>query len=109
MLSTPGTVYPNAQMRARYAESLGVKSLFYPEERLQRLGEQHGFDVLALAPAMQRAADEEHVFLHGFSNTKPGFGHWNEAGHALAAQLIAARLCARPCPSTRTDSGTTGN
>jgi len=96
VLSTPGTVYPNAQMRARYAESLGVKSLFYPEERLQRLGQQHGFDVLALAPAMQRAADEEHVFLHGFSNTKPGFGHWNEAGHALAAELIAARLCARP-------------
>src|SRR6185436_4769977 len=96
VLSTPGTVYPNAQMRARYANTLGVRSLFYPEERLQRLGHQHGFDVLALAPAMQRAADEEHVFLHGFSNPKPGFGHWNEAGHALAAELLAARLSARP-------------
>ena len=96
VLSTPGTVYPNPQMRARYADSLGVKSLFYPEERLQRLGGEHGFDVLALAPAMQRAADERHVFLHGFENTKPGFGHWNEAGHALAAELIAAALCAKP-------------
>jgi hypothetical protein len=96
VLSTPGTVYPNPQMRARYAESLGVKSLFYPEERLQRLGSEHGFDVLALAPAMQRAADEKHVFLHGFENTRPGFGHWNEAGHALAADLIAGALCARP-------------
>jgi len=96
VLSTPGTVYPDPQMRARYAESLGVKSLFYPEERLQRLGEHDGFDVLALAPAMQRAADEKHVFLHGFENTKPGFGHWNEAGHALAADLIAGALCARP-------------
>jgi hypothetical protein len=96
VLSTPGTVYPDPQMRARYAESLGVKSLFYPEERLQRLGEHDGFDVLALAPAMQRAADEKHVFLHGFENTRPGFGHWNEAGHALAADLIAGALCARP-------------
>jgi len=96
ILSTPGTVYPNPQMRTRYAASLGVKSLFYPEERLQRLGGDHGFDVLALAPAMQRQADEKHVFLHGFQNTKPGFGHWNEAGHALAAELIAAELCRKP-------------
>jgi hypothetical protein len=36
------------------------------------------------------------VFLHGFPNTRPGFGHWNEAGHALAARLIAARLCGEP-------------
>jgi hypothetical protein len=96
VLSTPGTVYPNPQMRARYAASLGVKSLFYPEERLQRLGAVYGFDVLALAPQMQRAADEKHVFLHGFENTKPGFGHWNAAGHALAAELIAAGLCRKP-------------
>jgi hypothetical protein len=96
VLSTPGSVYPDAQMRARYAESLGVQSLFYPEERLQRLGEQAGFEVLALAPQMQRQADARHLFLHGFANTKPGFGHWNEAGHALAAELIAARLCPSP-------------
>jgi hypothetical protein len=96
ILSTPGTVYPNPQLRARYAASLGVQSLFYPEERLQRLGSENGFDVLALAPAMQSEADKKHVFLHGFENTKPGFGHWNEAGHALAAELIAAGLCRKP-------------
>ena len=96
VLSTPGSVYPDAQMRVRYAERLGVKSLFYPEERLQRLGEQAGFEVLALAPQMQRRADEKHLFLHGFANTKAGFGHWNEAGHALAAELIAAELCRKP-------------
>ena len=96
VLSTPGTVYPNPQMRARYAESLGVKSLFYPEERLQRVGARAGFEVLALAPLMQREADAKHVFLHGFQNTKAGFGHWNEAGHALAAELIAQDLCRKP-------------
>jgi len=96
VLSTPGTVYPNPQMRARYAASLGVESLFYPEQRLQALGAKQGFEVVALAPAMQRVADEKHEFLHGFPNTKPGFGHWNEAGHALAADLIAAELCSKP-------------
>jgi len=96
VLSTPGSVYPDAQLRARYAQSLGVSSLFYPEERLGRLGEQHGFQVVALAPKMQQIADAQHVYLHGFANTKPGFGHWNEAGHALGAELIAASLCGKP-------------
>ena len=96
VLSTPGSVYPDATLRARYAQSLGVSSLFYPEQRLGRLGEQHGFEVVALAPRMQEIADAKHVFLHGFPNTKPGFGHWNEAGHALGAELIAASLCGKP-------------
>src|SRR3954467_713014 len=95
VLSTPGSVYPDAGLRARYAQSLGVGSLFYPEQRLGRLGEQHGFEVVPLAPKMQQVADAKHVYLHGFPNTKPGFGHWNEAGHALGAELIAARLCGK--------------
>src|ERR1051326_228862 len=70
ILSTPGRGYPAPRLRALCAASLGVKSLFYPEERLQRLGAEHGFDVLALAPAMQRAADEKRIFLHGFDNTR---------------------------------------
>ena len=45
---------------------------------------------------MQQVADAKHVYLHGFPNTKPGFGHWNEAGHALGAELIAASLCGKP-------------
>ena len=93
VLSTPGTVYPDAQIRARYAKSLGVNDLFYPEERLAGLGRTSGFQVITLAPQMQKIADKTHVFLHGFANTKPGFGHWNETGHALAAELIAAELC----------------
>jgi hypothetical protein len=96
VLSTPGTVYPDPQMRARYAKSLGVNDLFYPEERLEKLGAANGFQVIALAPEMQPIADKTGVFLHGFANTKPGFGHWNETGHALAAELIATELCRKP-------------
>jgi len=93
VLSTAASVYPDAGMRKRYAESLGVKSLFYPVEHLERLAARQGFEVLALAPQMQRRADATGVPLHGFDNTRRGFGHWNEAGHALAAELIAGRLC----------------
>ena len=42
---------------------------------------------------MQRRADATGAYLYGFRNTRLGFGHWNEAGHALGAELIARHLC----------------
>lgn len=95
VLSSAGAVYPDAGLRQRYAQLLGIADLFYPEKRLERLGAQHGFEVLALAPEMQRHAETARRYLHGFPNGRLGFGHWNQAGHALAATLIALRLCAQ--------------
>jgi hypothetical protein len=93
VLSTPGAVYPDAALRKRYADYLGVDDLFYPEARLRQLADGHGFQAVGLGREMQRHADATGEYLHGFPNGKPGFGHWNEKGHALAASLIAARLC----------------
>jgi hypothetical protein len=93
VLSSAGSVYPDPEWRRRYMKRLGVADLLYPEHRLQALGAQHGFEVIALAPDMQRYADATHTYLHGFDNTVLGLGHWNAAGHALAGKLIAQRLC----------------
>ncbi len=93
VLSTPAIVYPDRGLRERYAEALGAGGLLYPEDRLAHLAQQQGFDLLALAPAMQRHADATGEFLHGLPNGKPGFGHWNAKGHALAASLIGRHLC----------------
>jgi hypothetical protein len=43
---------------------------------------------------MQKYAEDENVFLHGFKNTELGTGHWNENGHQLAGKLIAGKICA---------------
>ncbi len=86
-------VAPDAARRAQYAKSLGVKDLFYADSRLKEFGTRAGIDVLNLAPAFQNYADEHHAYLHGFANTKLGTGHWNEAGHRLAGELIAGHLC----------------
>ena len=92
--ATVGTqVYPDPAWRARYEKKLAVTDLFYPDRRIHDVGARAGFPVLNLAPAFQSFADEHHVYLHGFANTKLGMGHWNEAGHHLAGQLIADRLC----------------
>ena len=36
------------------------------------------------------------LYLHGFTNTRMGSGHWNEAGHALAAELLGKTLFKDP-------------
>jgi len=92
-LSTGIQVWPDPAVRDQYMERLGVKDLWYPDLRIGALGDRDGFPVLVLAQPMQAYAENHHVFLHGFKNTKPGEGHWNELGHRLAGELIGARLC----------------
>jgi hypothetical protein len=101
-INTGIQVYPNPLARQRYLESIGGTSLFYPDMRLESFGGRQGFPVLSLAPAMQSAADAHHVFFHGFPNTRPGIGHWNERGHcfggAMMAEAIIAMLSGNPAP-----------
>jgi hypothetical protein len=34
------------------------------------------------------------MYLNGFTTVNRGAGHWNETGHRLAAETVAADLCA---------------
>jgi len=52
VLTNGVNVYPDESLRRSYAASLGMPDLFYPEKRIQGLGEENGFEVLALAPEM---------------------------------------------------------
>lgn len=88
------TVYPDAAQRASYAAALGLGDFLYAERRIAAMGRASGFEVLGLAAPMQRHADRTGEHLHGFANTRPGFGHWNVAGHRVAADLLAQHLCA---------------
>ena len=86
-------VHPDKAAREAFARRLGVEDLSYPERRLMQFGERTNTRVISLVPDLQRYAERSHVYLHGFSNTSLGSGHWNEAGHAAAADIIGARLC----------------
>ena len=92
-LSTGLQTNPDPQIRRAQAEAFGVEDLWYPDRRLAALAEQQGFEVLSLARPLQRYAEQNSVFLHGFANTEPGTGHWNEEGHRVAGELIAKRIC----------------
>jgi len=62
--------------------------------RLRAFGERERIPVVTLVPYLQGYADAEKAFLHGFANTGYGVGHWNDLGHRLAGERIAAALCA---------------
>ena len=90
--STGIQVNPDAAARREYMKRLGVRSLFYPDERIKALGQREGFKVLNLAPVLGEYASRNNIFLHGPGDTK-GRGHWNEIGHRLAGELVAEELC----------------
>ncbi len=90
-LSNPEQVHPDRERRERLARSLGVEDLGYPDRRLRELGQREGLPVLNLAPLLAGHAERTGEFLHGFRN--PGHGHWNERGHRIAGERIAAWLC----------------
>lgn len=86
-------VNPDATVRKNLQDALGVKDLFYIERRMEGLGKREGFEVIPLAEEMQKRAEADGVYFHGFKNFGMGIGHWNEDGHRVAAELIARRLC----------------
>ena len=73
-------------------QQLGIKDLFYPDHRIKALGEREGIEVITLAPTLQKYAEENKVFLHGFGRDA-GNGHWNPLGHQVAGELIAQKIC----------------
>jgi len=98
VLTDPNQVHPDPVVRHKYAKSIGVENLFYPNRRLEKFCQREGIPILLLAPTFQKYADKHQVYFHGFKNTlgfggNLGFGHWNQAGHQLAGNLIAKWLC----------------
>lgn len=92
-LSNPIQVYPDPEVREQFMAREGIHDLFYPDHRIQAFCERSGIHVLTLAPDLQAFADQHHAFLHGFTNTIMGTGHWNVEGHRLAGERIARALC----------------
>lgn len=92
-LTTGMQVHPDPKVRQEFMKKLGVDTLFYPDERLAAFGRAERIPTLTLAQPLAREAQERKVFLHGFPNTAPGEGHWNEQGHAAAAPLLADWIC----------------
>ncbi|MDF5727491.1 MAG: SGNH/GDSL hydrolase family protein [Rhizonema sp. PD38] len=85
-------IYPDSSVRQKFIRRLGVTDLFYPEKRIQALGDRYGFKVINLAPIFQDYADKNKVCLQGFDNLIHCRGHLNLQGHRLASNVISQEL-----------------
>ncbi len=95
LVATAGTGIqddPNPEFRAKYLRMVHSDNIFYSDDHLRELGQQHGFAVINLPKPMQEYAEVHQVYLHGFPNTTQGTGHWNEEGHRVAGTLIGERI-----------------
>ncbi len=91
-LTNPPQVYPDAEIRGRYAAALGADGLDYPDRRLGLLAAAEGIPAVSLLEPLRAIAESRNVRLHG-SEASAG-GHWNRAGHRAAGTALAGALCA---------------
>ena len=92
-IGDPIQVGRDVKMRKDFTTQNNIQDLFYPDRRLEKLGAREGFRVLNLAEQFQGYTEKYQVCAHGFENSVPCGGHWNELGHRLASILINRNLC----------------
>ena len=92
-IGDPIQVGRDVKMRKDFITQNKIQDLFYPNRRLEKLGTREGFRVLNLAEQFQGYTEKYQVCAHGFDNSVPCGGHWNELGHRLASIMINQNLC----------------
>ena len=92
-LSNGIQVNPDRLERKKFAASLGVEDLLYPDRRLQQFASEESVRSIMLAPSLQAWAQAHGQCVHGFENADPCSGHWNEHGHRVAGTVIAQNIC----------------
>lgn len=92
-IGDPIQVGRDVKIRKDFTTHNNIQDLFYPNRRLEKLGAREGFRVLNLAEQFQGYTEKYQVCAHGFDNSVPCGGHWNELGHRLASIMINQNLC----------------
>lgn len=98
VLNNAVQVAPDPVDTQTLARQLGVEDLDEPDRRLAQFGRDAGVPVILLTPPMRELARREKIHFHGFPNTAPGTGHWNERGHQTAGEILARELCSLLSP-----------
>lgn len=93
VIGDPIQVDRDPAKRQKLMQENNIQDLYYPDRRLEKLGAREGFRVLTLSEQFKGYTENYQVCVHGFENSVPCGGHWNEIGHRLASILINQNLC----------------
>ncbi len=85
-------VHPDPSERQRIMAERKITDPHAADRRIEAIGRREGFSVIRLSDTICQYANANHAFVHGFSNTRWGTGHWNELGHRLAGERIAGEI-----------------
>jgi hypothetical protein len=89
----PMQVHPDESARREFRERLGLDTLYYPDTRLEAFAHRANIPIISMYRPLGDYAVKHKVFVHGFPNTPPGYGHYNELGHRLVGEAAASWLC----------------
>ena len=83
-LSNPEQVHPEvgSELKNRYKVEMDFEQ---PDRILQEFASEHRITFLKLMPALREYHLQTGQYLHGFESSH--MGHWNQAGHRLAAEV----------------------
>lgn len=86
-------VHPSEALQREFLRRFSLSSLNYASDRLYDFAISRGIPALSLVSPLAKEAKRIDKPLHGFSNLTPGFGHWNQEGHAAVGALLAEEIC----------------
>ena len=82
-----------------------MPDLLYPDRRIAAIAKGEGVAFRMLVPPIGEWAAANQTCVHGFENAVPCRGHWNEHGHRLAGEQLAAALCTDVLPALAAPAG----
>jgi hypothetical protein len=94
VLPTRPQLIPDQKKRQALLRTIGVTDFTYADKRIGEFAARQGIAVIELAPTLATYASANNIYLNGFNRSNIGTGHFNETGHRLTAEAIAAQLCA---------------
>lgn len=93
IVPTSHQILPTRKERDEYRAKFRIESLEYADDRIESIARSLAIPVVRPTAGLIEEAERRRAYVTGFSNTKPGDGHFNEIGHQVIAREMIGSVC----------------